>query len=206
MFFSFRTIYHVLVLFIVAVISQAADDVSYTDNAAFQRRALDFHNRRRAEHETPGLAWNAEIAGQAESYARRCVWGHSGSGYGENLAGGFVTLEKALTSWSDERRLYKSLADYDKLVPPPGSGHFTQMVWLATTTVGCGRAKCRGLISPGQDSWYFKSLLLELYSEPEGIESTNGDFPACRYVVCAYLARGNYRGQYHLNVRKPARR
>jgi hypothetical protein len=77
MFFSFRTISLVLVLFILAVISQAADDVSYTDNAAFQRGVLDFHNRRRAEHGTPNVAWNAEIAGQAESYARRCAWGHS---------------------------------------------------------------------------------------------------------------------------------
>lgn len=77
MFFSFRTISLVLILFIVAVISQGADDVSYTSDAAFQRGILDFHNRRRAEHRAGNLAWNPELAGQADRYAKRCRWGHS---------------------------------------------------------------------------------------------------------------------------------
>lgn len=52
---------------------------------------------------------------------------------------GYPTVSKAIAAWGDERKLY----DFRK---PTGfsekTGHFTQMVWRDTKTVGCARIKC----------------------------------------------------------------
>jgi hypothetical protein len=47
---------------------------------------LDRHNSYRARHQAAALAWSDALAGQAASYARRCVFAHDGGAFsGENL-------------------------------------------------------------------------------------------------------------------------
>jgi hypothetical protein len=74
---------------------------------------------------------------------------HSHGPYGENLAGGAgggYDITAGFDSWADEGKYY----DWSK----PGTldatvdgksmelGHFTQLVWKATTQIGCAAVEC----------------------------------------------------------------
>lgn len=93
----------------------------------------------------PHLKWNDKLAEIAFAYSKQCKWQHSQNGYGENLmmgtAGGF-TVADAVNAWVGEKKNYNG--------QPIGQGnfgsygHYTQVVWKATTEVGCGYAKCGG--------------------------------------------------------------
>jgi len=72
---------------------------------------------------------------------------------------------------------YNEIQNYDYSNPGFGddTGHFTQLVWVSTTNVGCARCF-------GQESgsiWYET------------------------YVVCDFQPPGNYDGEYQDNVRLP---
>lgn len=138
---------------------------------ASMRALLDAHNRRRAEHCAPPLAWSSELAAHAQAWAdslraRGCAFEHSRSDYGENLAGGTSgTLDgEAVTDmWYRESAQY----DYRRGRFSMRTGHFTQLVWTATQRVGCGVTQCNGM-----DVW-----------------------------VCNYDPPGNVEGAYRENVR-----
>ena len=59
---------------------------------------------------------------------------------GENLAAGYANASATVSAWGDERSSYSFAKQgfYEK------TGHFTQVVWKSTKTVGCGRARCFG--------------------------------------------------------------
>ncbi len=107
------------------------------------------HNRYRAKHCAQPLAWSPQLAADAQKWAdtleaKGCMFGHSGGKHGENLAAGTtgaVPPEEVVRMWYDEVKLYS----FSK---PTGfsmeTGHFTQVVWLDTTQVGCGMVQCKG--------------------------------------------------------------
>ncbi len=110
---------------------------------------IDAHNKVRAKHCAPPLEWSDKLAKIAQSWANElqkkgCVFGHSpGAKYGENLAAGTIGAldpESTVAMWYDEIKLYK--------FPNGGfsmeTGHFTQVVWTTTTSVGCGQVQCKG--------------------------------------------------------------
>jgi len=106
------------------------------------------HNAKRAEHCAPPLEWSDKLAKVAQKWANHlrdhgCVFGHSDTMYGENLAAGTSGVMDDATvvdMWYREVDKYK--------FKHPGfdgnTGHFTQLVWVATTHVGCGRSTCNG--------------------------------------------------------------
>jgi len=125
-----------------------ADPVPAPDAApslpAFAQTLLDEHNRHRASHCAPPLAWSDELAATAQRWADRCEFEHSSHGYGENLAMGTASsLDAARTVelW------YREVDDYDFARPgfSGTTGHFTQLVWKASTKLGCGSATCGGM-------------------------------------------------------------
>ncbi|PBK60891.1 PR-1-like protein [Armillaria solidipes] len=124
------------------------DDSSWTDDDAFQSAILDTTNSYRSAHGADALTWNDTLASYALEHTQSCVFEHSGGPYGENLAAGYESPEASVKAWGDEGDSYNC--------SDPGfssdTGHFTQLVWKSTTTVGCARVNCDGTNdTPG---WY----------------------------------------------------
>src|SRR5207302_48623 len=116
-------------------------------SAAVDTQALlEAHNRVRARHCAPPLAWSAKLAASAQKWAdnlgaRGCGLQHSGGPHGENLAAGsegFLDAAAVVGMWYDEGRHYRGGFSMK-------TGHFSQVVWRSTKQLGCGRARCPGL-------------------------------------------------------------
>lgn len=137
---------------------------------AEMREVLEAHNRRRAQHCAPPLAWSEVLAADAQGWAdslrdRGCAFEHSQSGLGENLAAG---TEGMLDGEAVTEMWYREVAEFDfrRGGFAMETGHFTQLVWVGTEQIGCAVAQCDGL-----DLW-----------------------------VCNYDPPGNVEGRYRENV------
>lgn len=119
----------------------------------------------------------------------------STSTYGENIYFGYDTVTEGVSVWGDERINYKARGYYSSGTPDSSCLHFTQMVWKATTYIGCARKKCVADQFGGQnvqESWYV--------SRYPGVVDALLTKCTCRIVCCHYYRRGNYQGQYKANV------
>ena len=119
----------------------------------FTAKVLASHNAARAQAGLPGMAWDNELGKSAAAHARRLAlsnrFQHSDrrarNGVGENLwmgTRGAFSIERMVGDWVSERRWFvpgvfpavtrtRSWADV---------GHYTQIIWPATTRVGCALA------------------------------------------------------------------
>ena len=117
-----------------------AQDVSpsYTSDDDFQTACLNSTNTFRTQHNATDLSWNTSLASSSSSLASACEFEHSGGPNGENIASGYPNVTATIEAWGVERE------DYD--FPDGGfdeeTGHFTQLVWKNTTSVGCAREEC----------------------------------------------------------------
>ncbi|KAG7270410.1 hypothetical protein CRUP_009131 [Coryphaenoides rupestris] len=113
---------------------------------AFQNEFLATHNTYRTMHQSPPLSMNGDLSKAAQQWADHLLaldkLEHSQGSYGENLffsfssAGIHLTGKEAVDSW------YGEIKDYDFSSPgfSGSTGHFTQVVWKASTEVGVGVA------------------------------------------------------------------
>ena len=123
---------------------------------------VNVHNKWRAEvGVTEKLSYSPELEVSAQAWAdnlkktNRCKMRHSkGEGnYGENIYWAsslswsdgrkelqHVTPKQVVDGWGSEKADY----DYENNSCTPGKmcGHYTQMVWRSTTSVGCAVAVC----------------------------------------------------------------
>ena len=125
---------------------------------------LTAHNFYRDEHGVEDLVWNETSAEFAADWAEGCRFEHSvsirllknkhiignsaankersqGGPTGENLAAGYANATASVDAWGLER------TDYNFKKPTGFSektGHFTQLVWGNTTSVGCAVESCQG--------------------------------------------------------------
>jgi pathogenesis-related protein 1 len=137
--------------------------------SALPAQALDFdtnamvsaHNRWRKTVGAPPLTYAPKLAAESQEWANHlknsnhCQMTHSkpDGKYGENLfwasaiewSDGKLELQKispakVVDSWASERKDY----DYHHNSCAPGKmcGHYTQIVWRASRTVGCAVAVC----------------------------------------------------------------
>ncbi|KAH9025066.1 CAP domain-containing protein [Lactarius hengduanensis] len=142
--------------------------VSSDDISAY----LSAHNTVRAQHGANPLTWSDELSAKAQQWADGCHFVHSGGTlgqFGENLAAGTgsgYTIATAVKSWTDE------VSDYDP--SNPVASHFTQVVWKASTQVGCAVKDCNGIFDP--------------------------KFGIAHFHVCEYSPPGNVEGEYADNV------
>ncbi|MES1981195.1 MAG: CAP domain-containing protein [Pseudomonadota bacterium] len=119
------------------------------------------HNKWRAAVGVPDLSYSPALAVSAQAWAEtlkqtnHCAMRHSNSNgqYGENLywasatqwSDGRIELQQVpaaqvVNSWGSEKSDY----DYSNNRCAPGKmcGHYTQLVWRTTRTVGCAMAVC----------------------------------------------------------------
>jgi len=113
------------------------------------QQLLDHHNRYRAQHCAPPLTWSPKLAAAAQLWANQlkakdCAFEHSGGPTGENLAAGTtgaLDARATVAMWYDEIKGYS----FQQPSFSMQTGHFTQVVWRGTTSLGCGKSQCKGL-------------------------------------------------------------
>ena len=120
-------------------------------------RLLAEHNRERERPGVPRLAWNDQLAGQAEAWAqklaaegklRHASEAESG-GAGENLwmgTAGYFAPERMVGAFVKERRFYQhgNFPEVSSTGKWQDVGHYTQLVWRDTREVGCAVARGTG--------------------------------------------------------------
>ncbi|KAH8120126.1 CAP domain-containing protein [Phellopilus nigrolimitatus] len=129
---------------------------------------LSTQNTARSQHGASPLSWNDTLASAAQTWANKCVFKHSGGTlgpFGENLAAGTgnsYNISSAVQSWTNEASQYNS--------GNPQPSHFTQVVWKASTQVGCALQSCNGIFS--------------------------ASFGQAKFYVCEYYPQGNVIGAF----------
>ena len=118
--------------------------------AALVQSTLDHHNSLRAKHGAQPLKWSDECAASAQKQADACqrsrklfhgfCEGPSG-GHGQNAYWHSASAkpEQAIQSWYDE--VNKPGYDFKRHGFAKGTGHFTQVVWVDTRSVGMAVSK-----------------------------------------------------------------
>jgi uncharacterized protein YkwD len=154
----------------------------------YQNAVIYNHNVHRANHSAPAMAWSPSLAATALKIAQTCVYAHStavdGGGYGQNIAAGrpvndiaFVITEQFYNGEVN------SFVDYGQAQPADFTanfhnyGHFTQVVWVGSTTVGCASVDCTS----------------------SGLANVASNVPPI-FHVCNYGPAGNVEGEFDTNV------
>jgi len=108
---------------------------------------IQLHNKARAEKHLVKLTWNAGIAAKAAQLAKtgKVLVHEVPKGCGQNLAAGSgwpattSVLSGLFNLWMKEKSKYHcqaiSNSNYHVF------GHYTQVMWSSTRSVGCGAAK-----------------------------------------------------------------
>ena len=119
----------------------------------FDERILAAHNRERLELGLEPLSWNPALVQSARQWADYLAstgrFEHApenrGTPEGENLwAGskGYFAPEAMVDAWIREKKFFRPgmFPDNSTTGRVEDVGHYTQMVWRATTEVGCAEA------------------------------------------------------------------
>lgn len=138
-------------IFLAAVSTAGVSD-------SFSQEILQAHNRYRSAVGVPPLVWSANLARSAQRWAdalsANLQFKHDTGNHtqGENIfmgTAGMFSLTEMVDAWGSERRYFHNGTFPD--VSTTGNwfdvGHYSQMVWRTTTSVGCGGAT-------GSDGYY----------------------------------------------------
>jgi len=146
---------------------------------------LAAHNGIRAAHNSSALTWSDEFAAKAANWVDACVLQLTGGilsdiPYGELqvAASGSFSIQDALNTFIQDEPNYNPVH--------PVLSHFTQVVWKATTQVGCAVKQCKDLLDP------------RLVGNNNGTSTPNKLHGT--YYVCLYNPPGNVVGEEKHNV------
>jgi pathogenesis-related protein 1 len=165
------------------LLPNGAYSLTPTDQANF----LNAHNAVRKAYNLNPLTWDTQLASDSAAYAAQCMDNpltHSTQSpagqYGENLSTYMVSPNQAfpyksmdyhvITGWYSEEKYWSCSANTCQ--SGQQCGHHTQIVWAATTSVGCGVANCQ--YTSGGTQWFVQN------------------------AVCRYKSAGNIVGQHPL--------
>ena len=130
--------------------TSVASATAATPTQTDQAEILEVHNDERAAVGTAPLQWSTSLQDSAQQWADHLAatgsFEHSDSDLGENLwmgtTGAYSDSEK-VGSWAGEKEYFlpdQAYPDVSSTGDPSDVGHYTQMIWYNTTTVGCGQA------------------------------------------------------------------
>ncbi|XP_030077221.1 peptidase inhibitor 16 isoform X2 [Microcaecilia unicolor] len=166
-----------LLLFLAIGSSQALSEEE-------KKTLLQLHNDYRSKVTPPAadmlkMYWDTDLEKLAKSYAAECKWDHNpkrGS-TGENLyltSSKTVSMQGAMNMWHGEQKDYNfsTMACTENKM----CGHYTQVVWAASSKVGCGEHFC---------------------------EQVEKEKPNQSIMVCNYKPPGNVNGQRPYTEGKP---
>lgn len=142
------------------IFSLGSAQAATTLTSAEQTDMVTAHNTWRAEVGVPNLKWSATLADSAQVWADKlkatqaCKMVHSQTaGVGENLywaspvmysngttVAQTISATQVTASWGAEKKDYTYAGN--TCATGKVCGHYTQVVWKATTEVGCGKAMC----------------------------------------------------------------
>ncbi|KAK5046171.1 hypothetical protein LTR84_008628 [Exophiala bonariae] len=155
-------------------------------NSAYINAILRHHNIHRTNHSANALTWSPALADIAREIAQTCVYGHvtsvGGGGYGQNIGAGYTadpfSMGKFITEglYNSEVNLYTAYGSEPNIADFTLWGHFTQVVWESTDSVGCYTADCTS----------------------NGLANAPGISPF--FTVCNYAPPGNYAGFFDVNI------
>ena len=136
---------------LVAAVPAAAGAQSFA--AQFPARIVAAHNAERARAGVAPLSWDNALGAAAAAYARQMAltsrFAHSDRkarpGTGENLwmgSRGAYSVETMIGGWSSEKRWFRAgvFPNVSRTGNWADVGHYTQMIWPATSRVGCALA------------------------------------------------------------------
>lgn len=120
---------------------------------AYSDVVLYNHNVHRSNHSAPALSWSDSLAATALKIAKSCDYNHNiamdGGGYGQNIAAGApvnsintVIGEQFYNGEVGKFTQYGQATPSDFDAKFESYGHFTQVVWVGTTSVGCASYDC----------------------------------------------------------------
>lgn len=145
---------------LVITLSAFALNTAYACDATQQTEMVTAHNKYRSIVGAPALTWSATLATTAQAHADKlkatqgCNPAHShAAGLGENLFWASaisysngpsklqeITPTQVTDSWGREKDDYSYATN--TCAPGKVCGHYTQVIWKATTEIGCGNAVC----------------------------------------------------------------
>ncbi|EPQ29736.1 uncharacterized protein PFL1_02956 [Pseudozyma flocculosa PF-1] len=114
----------------------------------FNKGIIAAHNAKRRIHGAPDLVYNATLAASAQDWANRCHFAHGSDGvlkWGECLEAGSMPPGNgsvAVDYWYSESQGYDYTKEVDDSHPAQAAGHFVQMIWKSTSSIGCAYAAC----------------------------------------------------------------
>ena len=113
---------------------------------------LEEHNKYRERHNVGPVSLNDTLTESAQDWAnyllRENKFKHSENhDVGENLDFSFASPPRPPNASATVGRWYNEIEDYDFNNPgwQPGTGHFTQVVWAASSQIGVGVASAGGI-------------------------------------------------------------
>ncbi|KAG9780827.1 hypothetical protein KCU88_g3629, partial [Aureobasidium melanogenum] len=121
-------------------------------NDAYINAILIHHNIHRTNHSASALTWSPAMAETARVIAQTCVYEHvtniNGGGYGQSIGAGYPATPLGMGNFVTEGLYNSEVNNYVSYGSEPDTsklnqwGHFTQIVWKSTTSVGCYTADC----------------------------------------------------------------
>ena len=124
----------------------------------FEERVLAAHNRERASAGVPALRWDEDLARSAAAWADRLQTldrlehapqsSDEDDVQGENLWAGTLaaySTEEMVGAWVAEKRNFKPgvFPANSRTGKLQDVGHYTQLMWRSTTSLGCALARGR---------------------------------------------------------------
>ncbi|MEW5741545.1 MAG: CAP domain-containing protein [Myxococcota bacterium] len=106
----------------------------------------------------PALSWNPQAQAFAQAWVDGCDFRHNPNTrntWGENIfaSSGVSTPTEVVSNWASEASDYNYATN--TCAAGQACGHYTQIVWRATTSVGCARRECTVNNPFGGGSWWF---------------------------------------------------